>query len=96
MRWAATPGSSDEFDERGGGGDLCRQLVDLVLHQSDQRREDERRLGSQHRRELIGEGLARARRHQRERVTARDRCLDHLLLPGAEVGEAEEPLKLGA
>ncbi len=32
-------------DERRGGTDLCRELVDLILHQRDQRGQNERGLG---------------------------------------------------
>ncbi len=42
-------------DERRRGRDLGRQLVDLVLHERDQGREDECRLGPQHGRKLVGE-----------------------------------------
>ena len=42
-------------DERRRGGDLGWQLVDLVLHQGDERREDEGRLRPQHRGELVRE-----------------------------------------
>ena len=51
--------------------------------------------GPQHRRQLVGERLARAGRHQRERVAALDGRADDLLLAGPEVGEAEELLQAG-
>ncbi len=76
--------------ERRRRSDLRRQLVDLVLHQRDQGREDERRLLAQHRRELVGQRLPRARRHQRERVAAVDCGAHDLLLPWPEGVEAEE------
>ena len=82
-------------DQRRLRRHLGRQLVDLVLHQRDQRREDERRRRPQHRRELVGERLARARRHQRERVAAIDGRADDLLLAGAEVLESEQPSECG-
>ena len=72
-----------------------RQLVDLILHQRDQRREDERRLGPQHRRELVGERLARAGGHQRERVAALDGRAHDLLLAGPELVEPEQSSQLG-
>ena len=89
-------GIERRVDERRRGRDLGRQLVDLVLHQRDQGREDECRLGPQHRRQLVGERLARAGRHQRERVATLDGGADDLLLAGPEVGEAEELLKAGS
>ena len=83
-------------DEGRRRADPRRQLVDLVLHQCDERREDERRRGPQHRRELVRERLARAGRHHRERVDALDGGVDHCLLPRAEVVEAEELPERGA
>ena len=77
-------------DEGRGRGDLRRQLVHLVLHQRDQRREDERRLGTEHRGELVRERLPGAGRHERERVAACDRGAHDVLLPGPEGVEAEE------
>ncbi len=77
-------------DERRGRRDLRRQLVHLVLHERDERREHERRLGAQHRRELIRERLSRAGRHERERVAACDRGAYDVLLPRPEGVEAEE------
>ncbi len=74
---------------------LRRQLVDLVLHQRDQRREDECRRRSQHRGELVGERLAGAGRHQRERVAAVHGGADDLFLAGAEVLESEQPCQCG-
>ena len=49
----------------------------------------------QHRGELVGERLAGAGRHQRQRVAALDGGADDLLLPGPEVVEAEETLEVG-
>ena len=77
-------------DERRCCSDLGRELIDLILHQRDQRRENERRLGAQHRGELVGERLAGSRRHQRERVAAVDGSAHDLFLAGSEVREAEE------
>ncbi len=82
-------------DQRRLGRDLGRQLVDLVLHQRDQRREHERRRRPQHRGELVRERLARAGGHQGEGVAAVDRGADDLLLAGPEVGESEQALKRG-
>ena len=95
-RSPSPPASSDELTNVAVAAISGGQLVDLVLHQRDQRREDERRLGPQHRRELVGERLAGAGRHQRERVAALDGGADDLLLAGPEVGEAEELAQAGA
>ncbi len=76
-------------DQRRLGRDLGRQLVDLVLHQRDQRAQHERRSRPQHRGELVGERLARAGRHQRERVASLDGSADDGLLAGPEVVESE-------
>ncbi len=76
-------------DEGRRRRNLRRELVHLVLHQRDQRREDERGGGPQHRGELIRQRLAGAGRHERERVPAFHRGTDHVLLPWAEVVEAE-------
>src|SRR5258708_714345 len=46
------------------------QFVHLVLHQRDERRDNERRARQHHRRELIPERLAEARRHDREHVAS--------------------------
>ena len=89
-------GVERRVDERRRRPDLRGQLVDLVLHQRDQRREDERGGGSQHRRELVCQRLASARRHDRERVGAVEGGTDHRLLSGSEAVEAEELPKRGA
>ncbi len=82
-------------DEGRGGSDLRRQLVDLVLHQRNQRREHERGLGAQHRSELVGERFPRAGRHEGERVSPLDCGAYDLLLPWAERVEAEQVAKRG-
>ena len=76
-------------DERRRRSDLGRQLVDLILHQGDQRGEDERGRGPEHRGELVGQRLAGARGHHGERVAARERRPHDLLLAGPELGEPE-------
>ena len=90
------PASSEELTNVAVAAISRRQLVDLVLHQRDQRREDERRLRPQHCGELVGERLPGARRHQRERVAALDGRADDVLLAGPEVVEAEEICAVGA
>ena len=75
--------------EPSGVDALADEEVDLILHQRDQRRDDDRDAVEQERRELIAEALAGARREDRERGAARQQRLDDLLLAGAERGEAE-------
>ena len=89
-------GVERRVDERRRGADLRGQLVDLVLHQRDQRREDERRGRPQHRGELVRQRLAGAGRHDRERVDALERGTDDRLLSGPEAVEAEELPERGA
>ena len=82
-------------DQRRLRRDLGRELVELILHQRDQGAEDERRRRPQHRRELVGERLAGAGRHQRERVAAVDGRTNDGLLAGPEVLESEQPCQRG-
>jgi hypothetical protein len=79
--------------EGGLLGDGARELVQLVLHQGDERGDDERGGGTEDRGELVRERLARAGRHQREGVSARERALDDVLLAGEEAVEAERTPK---
>ena len=58
-----------------------RQRVDLVLHEGDQRRDDEHGPPQDARRELVGQRLARAGRHDADAVAAREHGLDDLALP---------------
>ena len=72
----------------GGDAELA-QLVALVLHQRDQRRDDERGAGQVQRGQLVAQRLAGAGRHDRERRLARQHVLDHRCLALAQVPEAE-------
>ena len=67
----------------------------LVLHQRDQRRDDQRDAFAEQRRQLVAERLARPGGHDREHVAARQGALDRLALPRTEALEAEQPLQLG-
>ena len=51
---------------------------------------DQRRAFAGKRRQLIAKRLARAGRHHRERVLARQHAVDHLFLHAAEMVEAED------
>ena len=63
--------------------------ADLVVHQRDQRRDDERRARPRYRRHLVAKRLARASRHDRKRVLARHDAAYHLRLNAAEILKAE-------
>ena len=67
----------------------CVQPLDLVLHQRDQRRDDERQPRQQQGRDLIAERLARAGGHDGQRVPSGQKGADDLFLPGAEGVVAE-------
>jgi hypothetical protein len=76
-------------DERRPPGHGALERLHLVLHQRDQRRDHEREVGPQQRRQLIAERLARPGRHHDEQVAAGERRADRLRLAGAEGAEAE-------
>jgi hypothetical protein len=91
-------------DGRLGGAELVRgdgtvelvrrdaagaQLVALVLHERDEGRDHQRQPREQQRRELVAEGLAGARRHQRQRRPAGEHVVDRLLLAVAQALQAE-------
>jgi hypothetical protein len=60
------------------------QFVGLVLHQRDERRDDDRCPRKVERRKLVAERLSRTRRHDRDRIAAADNGLDDLFLSGPE------------
>ena len=76
-------------DQRGARADGGRERLDLVLHQGDQRRDDDGRALVEQRRELEGQRLAGAGRHDRQRVLAAQRAGDDGGLPGAQILVAE-------
>jgi hypothetical protein len=78
-------------DEPDPAGCDRLQRVDLVLHQRDQRRHDQRQVVAHERRQLVAQRLARAGRHHDEHVARRrpDRGPHRLLLTGAKGVEAE-------
>ncbi len=67
--------------------------ADLVVHQRDQRRDDEHRPLERQRRHLVAERLARAGRHHGERALAGHDAVDHVFLDAAKVREAERVAK---
>ena len=78
-------------DERDAAGRDRRERVDLVLHERDERRDDERQVVAHERRQLVAERLPGAGRHDDEHVARgrADRRADRLLLAGSEGVEAE-------
>ena len=70
-------------DQHRAPGDRAFQPGDLVGHQGDQRRDDDRQLVLAHqRRQLVAERLAGAGRHHDEDVAAGQRGLHDLRCPG--------------
>ena len=65
------------------------RLVGLVLHERDERRNDERGATQTERRYLIAEGFPGAARHDGERVPSREDVLDDLVLAGTPNAHAE-------
>ena len=60
------------------------QLLDLVFHQGDERRDDHREPVEQQGRDLVTERLAAAGGHDRQRVAPGQNILDHFALQRAE------------
>ena len=69
------------------------QRIDLILHQGDQRRDDNADTRPQQRGNLVAQRLAAARRHQDERVTSGRDAVDDRRLPAPERAIAEHGLK---
>ena len=65
------------------------QLVVLILHQRDERRDDQRDAVELEGGELVAERLAAAGRHDRQRIDAGDHVADGQALAGTEVADAE-------
>ena len=70
-----------------------QKRVDLVLHQRDQRRNDDPHPRTQQGRNLVAQRLAAAGGHQHQRIAAVRHVLDDLLLLPAEGGIAENALQ---
>ncbi len=72
-------------DERDPVAEPARgERLDLVLHQRHQRRDDDREVVAQQRRQLVAERLARARGHHHQHVAIRERRLAGLALARPE------------
>ena len=71
------------------------ELIDLVLHQGDQRRDHQRQAVQDHgRRQLVAEALAAAGGHDAEAIPPGQHGGNHLLLPMPE-GRKPEPRQIG-
>ena len=65
------------------------QLIDLVLHQGDQRRDDQRQAVQSHGRQLVAKALSAAGRHDAQAILPGQNRGNDLLLSVAERGQAE-------
>ena len=83
------------IQRRRGDAELP-ELGDLVAHQGDQRRDDQRQAFARQRRKLEAERFAAAGRHDREHVLAPEHRAQNFLLAGAKAGKAEDVRKLDA
>ncbi len=75
--------------EPRGDGAGAPQLLQLIGHERQQRRDDDGDAGQLERGELIGQRLAGARRHDGQHVLAGEEVADDLLLAGTEVTQVE-------
>ncbi|HEX3578319.1 MAG TPA: hypothetical protein VHY33_07120 [Thermoanaerobaculia bacterium] len=69
----------------------CHQAVDLIFHQRDERRHDDRQRSVDDGRRLIAERFSTAGRHDDERVAPRQRCFHRLGLQRPERCESPMP-----
>jgi hypothetical protein len=60
------------------------QLVDLILHQRDERRDDQGDTAEHDRGQLEPQRLARARRHHRKEIATGENGVDQFLLTGTK------------
>jgi hypothetical protein len=67
----------------------------LILHEGDERRDDQRHTRRDERGQLVAERLSRSGRHDGEHVAAVQERLDGLALARPETGVSEEPPQVG-
>ena len=72
------------------------QAADLVAHQGDERRDDDRHPVAAQGGQLKAQRLAAARGHDGQRVAPGEDGIDDILLPRAEAGKAEDRGEKGA
>ena len=65
------------------------QAGDLILHQRDERRDDQGQPGQEGRRQLIAERLALPGRHDRHRIAPSQHCANDLLLARPKLRKPE-------
>jgi hypothetical protein len=87
-RFAFLRGAQGAVDRLGFDADLL-ELVGLVLHQRDERRDHHRGAVEMHGGKLVAERLAGARRHDRQHVAPRENAFDHVALARAQRFEAK-------
>ncbi len=68
---------------------LFLQRVDLILHQRDQGRDDQRNPVARDRRQLVTKTFAAARRHDAKTILAREDGFQDFTLSGTKFGQAE-------
>jgi hypothetical protein len=73
---------------------LVAELLNLVLHQRDQRRDDDRQPALHDGGQLVAQALARAGGHDAQHVAPAQHVLDHLPLRRAEIVESEMLLQV--
>ena len=71
------------------------ERLDLVLHQGDQRRDDDREVVTEQGGQLVAERLSGAGGHNDQHVAALEGALDRLFLAGPEGVEAEDLVERG-
>ena len=72
--------------DSSGDDSVAAQMAHLILHQGDERRDDDAHAFLGEGRHLKGDALAAACRHQPQSVPAASNALDNLALDAAEVG----------
>ncbi len=82
-------GGVERAVEQGRPQASLDQGVDLVLHQGDQRADDQGQAGQEEGRQLVAEALAAAGRHDAEHIPPAQDVLDHLALARPESLQAE-------
>ena len=83
-------GSRERRVQVGGSDTVRAQRIDLVLHERDEGRDDDRGSLAEQRRDLEAERLAAAGGHEHERAATADDVVDDLALVRAELRVAED------
>jgi len=86
-------GGKRTVEERGGNV-LIAELLDLILHKRDERRDDHGQTAAHDSRKLKTEAFPRAGRHDAQDIAAGEDVFDDLALCRSKIVEAEMLLKL--